>query len=299
MKKSILALIGVAVVTGSLFTGCKKDTEEDTPPSVVIQQPAGGAITVEPNEEVDVSVLASAANESRLKTFKVEFSQDGGPFTALGDTTFASSTTAYTFEAPLTSKSTPGTVAYRFTATDNNSLSTSATLTITVENGSSGGAIESYEAKMLGNQSSSTGSFLSTSTGTVYTQADAKANASSVDLLYFHGASNGPTIASPNDADAASVYSNSSTGLQTWSTKNATQLYASSMTAAQFEAITTDTEIVAAATGAASTKISQLTVGKVFAFTTAAGKKGLVKVNSITGTNSTPGEISVDVKVQL
>ena len=298
MKKSILALIGAVVVIGSLFTGCKKDTTANVAPTVVISKPAGGEITVEPNGTVPTSVLASAANGSTLKTWKVEVSQDNGPFTPLKDSTFKSSTTSYTYESTLGSKSTVGDLAYRFTVTDDKSLSGSATLTIHVKKSTVGNPINTYSAKLLGNQSSATGSFFGSATGTVYTQTNAKANASAIDFLYFHASNDGPTIAAPNDANAATMYSNPNTGLQTWSVRNATLLYTSTKTATDFDAITDDAAIIAANTGTSATRMIQLTTGKVFAFTTVAGKKGLVKVTNITGSSTASGEITIDVKVQ-
>ena len=46
------------------------------------------------------------------------------------------------------------------------------------------------------------------------------------------------------------------------------------------------------------TKVNMLAGGDVFAFRTAGGKVGLVKVNSTSGTIAADREIDIDVKVQ-
>lgn len=163
--------------------------------------------------------------------------------------------------------------------------------------------INTYSAKIFGDQSNnSAGSFFATSNGTVYTQANAKANDSIVDLLYYYGATNMATIANPSDADAGTIFNNATTGLQTWTTKNNTQLRETILTAEVFNAISADSTLTqlytASATGSAMTEATSLAAGDVIAFKTVKNKSGFIKVVSIVENGGSGDYIQVDVKVQ-
>jgi predicted transcriptional regulator len=126
---------------------------------------------------------------------------------------------------------------------------------------------------------------------------DATANQNKVDFVYFYGATNLATLASPSDTDAQTIF----TAIADWTTINATKLGATTLTATEFDAIDDDAEIVIAATGLTATKANTLEVGDVIAFETAstsanASKKGLLKVVAITPENT--GTITIAVKVQ-
>lgn len=154
---------------------------------------------------------------------------------------------------------------------------------------------------MLGSQYNTTGSFFSSTNGQVYTVNTSVANSSLIDLIYYYSAGNGATIGAADDSNIAGVY----TGIANWATKNATRFATTSISTSDFDAITDDTKIATISTFS-DTKEVGLTVGNVFAFKTAAGKKGLVKITNITqGTNTTTkqqdyqfGTIEIVVKVQ-
>ncbi len=163
--------------------------------------------------------------------------------------------------------------------------------------------INTYTAKIFGDQTNnSAGSFFATSNGTVYTQAQAKANDSLVDLVYYYGATNKATIANPTDADAATIFDNPTTGLQTWTKKNNTELRATILTADIFNTISADSTLTklytASAIGSALTDATDLAVGDVIAFKTVKNKQGFLKVVTIIENNSNADYITVDVKVQ-
>lgn len=164
------------------------------------------------------------------------------------------------------------------------------------------GQINSYTAKMLGGQLNATlGSFFSTSTGTVVSSVDAGASTtlqSSVDLVYFYGTNNKATIGAPNDDTVALAHSGRTT-LTNWTIKNATKFVATSLTPANFVASLNDSLIKTIdSTTITASYIPQLTVGKVVAFKTAAGKYGLYHVSAIEGTTGADRSITINVKVQ-
>jgi hypothetical protein len=149
-----------------------------------------------------------------------------------------------------------------------------------------------FTAILMGAQSSTLGSCLDASTGTVYKISgdEAKTNASKVDILYYYGSANNATLAAPNDPTVDGT-SADFTWTSTWSVKNATKfgtsnLDYSAVTAAQVNAIT----------GLTATKLVDLTVGSVVAFLTADSKKGVLKVTALD--TGAAGKITVSVKIQ-
>ncbi|MBN8706623.1 MAG: hypothetical protein J0L62_12175 [Bacteroidetes bacterium] len=179
-------------------------------------------------------------------------------------------------------------------ATDDDDKTTTRTFNLNKDSN-----LSSYSTKLLGAQSNdASGSFLATVTGNVYKQAEAKTNSSVVDILYYFGATNEATLAAPNDASAATIYNNATTGLQTWTKTNATTFKVTTLTETQFTNIADDEAVKAAydaVTTGADSKANLLTVSKIVAFKTEAGKYGLAHVATIvTGTS---GSITINVKV--
>ena len=306
MKKlSILfAFLLVAAVT---FVGCKKDEEEKAAPTIAFTGgDAGGG-----SRELDFSSTSSYGI-----TFAVDIAAEGEIATfTIKKKIYASSTTestlpasgfegqtsfSYTFsqtyvEADFDVDGGVDKIEYMFEVTDKQdpAKSVSKMFTVTKKVGTTPGAIISWTAT-LGAQNASAGSSFSTSNGTVYLLADAKTNSSLIDFVYFYGATNFATIAAPNDVDAASVFTGTN-GLSNWTTKNATKFGTTTVTTTQFDAIADDAQIVTI-TGLAATKVNSLVVGSVFAFQTAGGKKGLVKVTALTAANT--DNISISVKME-
>ncbi len=164
------------------------------------------------------------------------------------------------------------------------------------------GTISSYSAKLLGGQTNANvGSFFATDSGVVYRSAVVGASTllqGRIDLVYFYGNSNQATIGAPNDSVVAFAHLNNSS-LSLWTTKNATKFYATSITPEAFIASSNDSLVKTIdAASISSSLVNLLTVGKVVAFKTAAGKYGLYHVQSIDGTTGTDRSITINVKVQ-
>lgn len=291
MKKlSFLTLIIFIAFTG-FFTGCE-DTEEEGPTLTFF---GGDYIdedtTVEPGGVLKFSWLATKGS-SNLASFTIE--RDGVTLSGYPNENIPNDNYQATveLEAPLNKAD----YVYEFTVTDNNDLTASESFVITV----SGGPIKPWTAT-LGAHQSATGSSFASITGTVYQMDDAKTNSGLIDFLYYYGANNLASIASPDDADAATVFNNPNNGLSTWATLNSTRFKMTSLTAANFDAMTDDSDIITSATGASDTDENQLAVGKVIAFVTDAdkaggSKMGLIKIISITvGATET---MQIAVKVQ-
>lgn len=296
MKKTrFLALLMIGLSAAAVFTGCKKDEDNPEPkPTVSVEKPSGKAQTVTVGETFEIKFTASSNNE--LKKVTITHKGVAGTTTTVLDSTVANNTTSFNFSEMYDAGNVIGTEVYTITVRDKDDLETTEIITITVKSD-----IQTFTATILGNQHSSTGSFYNVIDNVVMSQANAKANAAAVDFVYYHGATNQATIAAPDDAPAGTIYNNSSTGLQTWSVRNATRFKSTPMTAAQFDNVSTKIEIETAASGSSLSAANMLAVGNVFAFITDAshgGKSGLAKVIAITGDNNTAGTITFDVKIE-
>lgn len=298
--KKINLLFGVLVFAFGLFVACSPD-EDAVGPSISLVGSGGYIatdVTVAPGDDLPFKWTA-LKGDANLKTFTIF--QDGNIVPLWNTIEIPNAQNAsYTAEATIAAPDEVGEYTYSFEVTDKNDLVANVDVTVTVEE--TGDPIVSYSDKILGSYDNNTnGSSFASIDGTVYTMANAKANSNKIDFVYFYGSSNGATIAAPSDADAATVYDGVTTGLATWSVRNATKFKATTITATQFDAMTNDLEIIAAVSGATATKANQLQLGSVVAFETAstsanASKKGLFKVTNVA--TGAAGSITISVKVQ-
>lgn len=290
IKSYLLALLAGVLI----FSGCKKD--DPVGPTISFSTTTGsivGNVTVDLGDSMTVGVIITAG-DADLTQVEAKYSYDGAAAVSLEKRTLSGSTANEVFE--LAARTIAGTEKYTFIVTDKDGLSSEVSFTATVQ--SSSGPITTYTGKVLGNQNNATiGSFLTASSGTVLNLSSANASPASVDIAYFHGASNAATFAAPDNSDVATIF----TSMSSWGTKNQTRFKTTSVTTTQFDAIADDADVVAAFDGnsnSSTDKANMLAANNVIAFKTAAGKQGLIKVTSITGTNSTSGEITFTIKIQ-
>ncbi len=293
MKKisSLLAIMMMLLAIPAIFTSCKDD-EESNPPTLAFEAGTGyvsSNATVNANEAFTVGVraTANATSNSKLVNFKFEL-VSGSERKIMHDSTFSSST--YLVDYPIT-LSTAGTYTLYFTVKDKAGESTEKTLTITVK-AATVDEINAYTAKILAAQDASGGSAFASTTGAVFTKADAKTNAAIVDFIYYYSttASTGAEMISPKYAQT-----NYSTYVSGWSVLNETK-FTGLLTSVDFAAIATGADIAALVTNPSNDRATTLVVGSTFGFKTAAGKLAVAKVTALSGT--TAGSITIDVKVQ-
>jgi hypothetical protein len=293
MKKISIYFFALITSLGFL-TSCGETETVNPAPSIVLDNTApfiAANTEVTAGDSVKFKVVVTG---NKINKFDATVSYDGGTPANLFTDANAGDKASYTKELAFKVRGVAGTETYTFTATDKNGEVTTKDIVITVK---AAQTIRTQTAKLLGGQDNTTaGSFYATEgDGTVYMQADAKSNSAKVDFLYFYGATNQATIASPKDAGAQDIYDNSTSGIQTWSTTNDTKFKETTLTATDFNNATY-ASINTAAEGASATKSNLLVNGKVFAFVTAGGKRGLILVNTISGTQT--GSIDITVKVQ-
>jgi hypothetical protein len=295
-------LLGLIILTGLVFASCSKD-EDPNPPTINFKggthvgtgmEYIDGDVTLSVASQFMVGITASSASDANLKNIKVVRDFENVITITQFDSTFNASN--FAIDIIFLAYPTAGTEVWTFTATDKNDKQTSISFTITTEEISSG--IIEYNDKLLGSHQSSNGSSFASFDGSVYSLADAKANADKVDFLYFYGATNLATIAAPDDATAATVFFDATNGLQTWSVLNNTRFTLTDMTPEEYNGVLNSASLIVIVNNANPTesKVNQLAVDDVVAFKTAAGKYGMFIVTNLV--EGAAGDIEISVKIE-
>lgn len=290
-----MRLFGLMLVSALfILNSCSKDTTTDPVDLTPSLSFVGGTgyvssdVTLDVNEPFKVGITAFSNTNSSAKLAKLTITRVVNNVPHAQDTTFNSSTLNLTINAVASNLVGQEKWFFKVTDKDNQVKEVSFTITTVAPTG----PINAYSMKIMGAQGNTTGSSFASFDGTVYTLTDAKTNAGKIDWLYYNGATNHATIASPKDSSAAVVYNS----LKTWSVRNNT-LFKKVTNPIVWNDITNDAIIVAqTASGVLNTKITTLQVNDILSFITVTGKKGLLKVESIAGT--TDGTITISVKVQ-
>jgi len=258
-----------------LLSSCSKDNETFSPPTLNF---IGGAGYIDQDETIPantffkVGIAASANTQSgeKLATLRLTRTMDNSTFV---DTTFAINDNQFNADFTFNAQAAGKTEKITFLLTDKNAQSTSVSLTLTYE--AVGVAVTKNVDVLMGSFNDDYGSFYSTVNQAAYNIADAGTRQADIDFLYYLGAVNGSSIASPADPTANTVYA-----MGSWTVKNETLFSSTSLTAGDFDAIG-NTYLFPAFTGTASS-ITQLAVGDVIMFKTVGQKLGLIKINEIT-----------------
>jgi hypothetical protein len=308
MKKSIFSYFSYLVLlllTVGTLSSCDGTTDGVDPAPTITINPASAEIEVGQSADFTYTVV-STKNLQEIRLISRNVTQQ----TITSFTNNDSHNGTFTFLAAAADAGTTVTVTIEAVDKDSNRSSQSVDIkikaaTVPVDPI----AIDAFPAVLLGAQGNSTrGSFLDAKTGTVYTIANAKANAAKVDMAYLQGsqsAGQGAVIGSLSDASVALVFSTSDAS---WTTKNNTRFKNTTLSEANFNAISDGSQLTAAfaagtepsvangnqSEGSAS-RVNQLTAGKVFTFRTASGKAGVAYVASVAAGET--GTITLNVKV--
>lgn len=296
--KTLRILLSLMMVV-TFLSSCSKDEDPEIPvdktPALTFKVEQGyvsGNATMNTNTAFKVGIIGLSNSNTGAKLVKLTITRVFNNIPASQDTTFNSNSLNVVINA--VSGNLAGQENWFFEVTDKDGQSKKIGFVITTTAAS--GPITSYSMKIMGAQGSTTGSSFASVDGNVYSLANAKTNAAKIDWLYFYGATNMATLASPKDTDAAEVFSDPTNGLATWSVRNNT-MFKKVSDAINWDNITTDEVIVAQTiSGVTNTKVNNLAVNNILAFITESGKKGLIRIESITGTNN--GTITISVKVQ-
>jgi hypothetical protein len=301
--KRFVFLFALIVASGMfLMTSCSDNndtTPTDVTPTINFIGGTGyisadATITAGSEFKVGINAFANATSGAKLVKFTVTRVVNNNPYVVLDSTINVSN---FSIEIHTNAQPTATTEAWYYKITDKDTQYKQLSLNITTV--SSAGPINAFSMKILGAQQSPTGSSFASIDGSVYTLAQAKANQTKVDWMYYSGDTDFETVAAPDDPHAAQIFTDVNNGLQKWTTKNGTR-FKLITDAINWDAITDDQVIVEqAASGVTSTRITKgdgLAVGKFLSFIAASGKKGIIKIDNIVA--GKPGEITISVKVQ-
>lgn len=276
MKKLSFLLIAIMAVV-VILPSCNNDDDILGPPSLDFK---GGAdyisadATIATNSffKVGIAATANAESNKKLKTLKLTRTLDNTTFI---DTTYSIDETMFNADFQFNAQNDGQVETILFVLTDDAGMTDSKSLTITYE--TVGVAVTKNSDVLMGSFNDDNGSFYSTVNKEVYSITEASAIMSDIDFLFYLGATNASSIASPFDADAQVVYP----AIADWTTKNETLFATTDITVEQFDAITDSyvfPEFADEMTG-----ITQLEANNVIMFLTVNDKFGLIKVNSING----------------
>jgi hypothetical protein len=301
MKNRIFLLFSIMVAMGAIMTSCSNNdtvTPQDVKPSINFIGGTGyisanATVAAGSSVKLGINAFANSTSSAKLVNLTITRVFNNTPVIVLDSTINVSS---YSLTVTTEARSEIGTETWYFKITDKDNQTNEVSLILTTE--STAGPINTFSMKILGSYDNPTGSSFASIDGTVYTLANAKANAAKIDWLYYYGASaaNHATIASPKDSTAAVVFNEPPSNLSSWSVRNNT-LFKKVTESIDWNSINNDQVIVAqTASGVTNTYINQLAVNDILAFITASGKKGMIKVETISGT--TAGTMKISVKVQ-
>jgi hypothetical protein len=292
MKTFQFFALALGLSTILVLNSCEPEATA-TPPLVTVNPTI--EVTAAPGEMLDYQMLINSDTDLTKAEFSAKFNST---VLASTDTLFAAGIDAAILNIKFMVPESMGdgaVLTLTFTAT--NTLQTSVTRTVNVTNPP--GEINTYTAVIMSDLKNPTGSsFYSIKDNTLMNINAAIAASSSVDLIYYYGATNKATLCAPADKEVEEFENlqNEKIVLK-FTTRNNTKLGAVTMTTTEFAAITNDLTIKAKQPAATATAVKTLAVGNVLWAETVAGKQALIRVVEITGAQST-SFITIEVKVQ-
>lgn len=288
MKKWNFLFMALLMSAAVMVTSCGGDDDDpiDPGPAISLKGETGytskdATILVDTPIKVGINGTKSTVSGKKLTRFKFSIVANNVP-TTMFDTTFKSEVDSYTWTTELTFTGV-GEAKLYFELWDKNNMKGEQSFNLTIED--PGTAVKKYADVVFGSWNDGEPSFFSSTEGINYTvnqTANTPANQAKIDFLYFYGATNKNTIASPDDADANSI---ETLKLNKWTKKNQTRFNPIDLTVAQFNAIGNSYKFPNFNFGSQSTKMPNLKVNDVFMFKTEKGKMGLVMITYLSKPN--------------
>lgn len=278
------------------FTSCSDDSSSPDPTLNFIGDTAtispGDNATIKSGEMVKFSWNASNGG-SDLTRFTIDYVPPGGSSNQIFAKTNLSKNNATeysgTFDTTLVKT---GEHNFTFRIEEENGNSTSRKIAVTVE---SGAPLESYTARMVGAQNNTDfGSFYSVRRDSVYSATGFNtSNGQFIDLIYYYGATNNATLASPSDQ---TVEEFGAYDVTQFNQRNKTVFSPISSSIGNFQTASDLDQFKSALNNSNVTKANQLTTSSTYAFKLDNGKLGVFAVQKIDSKGD--GFIEIDVKVQ-
>ena len=294
--RNLLMLLAI----GGLFTFSACDDDDDSDPKPTLNFigdtttiSPGGNNTVKSGEPIVFSWTVSNG-ASDLTRFTIDYVAPGGSSQQIfAKTNLAdNNATEYagTFDTTLTQT---GEHNFTFRVEEENGNSTERAITVTVE---ATDQVQTFQqtllAAPLGSEESK--SFYSASDNSTYTKKEAdgdQAIQDKIDFGYWYSQDNGAILTNTSDFPA---YPNLA-----WTNTSSAQFGTTNLTVQEFDQITNSDQMIVDNAGNLSSKnATELSADDVVAFETDGGKKGLLKVISVTDGAGQNGQIKFQVKIQ-
>jgi len=291
----IYAILFAAIV--GVFSSC--NTGDDNVAPVITATPT----SVEGQRGTTVAITLGITSSSDLKTISVDAGTYGtGKLSALTSGALKSETefnsgfgtagkVELIYSFTISSTLIDGSYTINFNVTDKDGLVATQPVTLTVKAATTPGTLKTNTITLGGQDNTTVGSFAAAFDGTVYKIVDAKANPSKIDIVYYYSVGGSDTknsLYSATNTDLQGVYSMSATA--SWNKTEFVAATANDYTNATYASVQ------ALVTGTTMNKIGNLAVDQVYAFKTAGGKYGVLKVTSVA--SSASGSITFSVKIQ-
>lgn len=308
---SMMAAVAVMLVV----TSCGDDDEVAPvlPPSIDIaanvEANEEGVFEVEAGETIALDIVVNAP--AGFNVMRLSATLDGSNFDLAGagftteftrlDEGVAVNQDATRAEIDLdiaTTEDFVGEWVFTFTAVDDADQTTTANVEVVVMMTEEPEGVVRYETILLGGQGSSEASSLDAITGEKYTLTPATQNSELIDIVYYWGATNNSTLASPDSQGLQNAF----TDIANFPVKNSTRLLKTDLAVENFNTIETAEALRDAADldyQDDSRGATQLAAGDVIAFRfdeDRAEDFGLIKVISVDDTNGN-GTITIEVLI--
>jgi hypothetical protein len=298
MKRIFKTILVLSIASVTVFSSCKKSEEEEAaiPDATVTITPSPtGSITV--GDVLTLTIQGTGSDKNQFSELTLTRSDLTAPLLqakkvsgamvseVYKDTTKVAGEVTYTVTMKAAKNSPVASYKVNIKAAPKPTDKTNTPVPLFAQNNSGGGTNNHF--------------IKGTSTFDTYSLTTYAVGKTTLDLVFYYGDNNKATITSPTDnVMRAQIYS----GLDWTGTKD-TKLHLTSLSEADFNAIVTngtDAGIMVEADKNPSyvTAVTQLAVGKVILFKTAAGKYGLALVKTLTGAASTTGYIELSIVAQ-
>lgn len=304
MKKLTFFFTAILLAVITVISACKKKDDPAPPPPTQeftfdLKTGTGyvfGDITLKTGEQFKIGINAISSTGNTLSRLYVIRKIDK-PSDVIDS---ALNSTSFNYDLLSVADFEVGIEEWTLKVTQSNGDTLVKSFVITTE--PSMGPIFTFDQRIMGAFENIHGSSFSSSDGMIYDIPEAKVNAAMVDWLYYFGTTSSATFASPDDDEAAHVFTDGGTytdpgpnALLTWPVRNATR-FKTITYPIDWDAIQDDSEFFTLTQGATETMAGSLKAGYYIAFITSEGKRGLIQVNDIISGET--GQIDISVKVQ-
>ena len=295
MKKVLKSVLMLSIASLAILSSCKKEDENATVTDVKVtvtstpSSPLQGGI-------VTLTVVCTGNTDNNLKSISV--SRSGGSLDS--KVVLSKSLTGTSSTQTIVDTLGSGTFTYNVAVTGESGSAATEIHTITTREPY--GTLETLPVPidLSGQTQDSSQSYFMrlTSPFTPFDRARATfaANKANIDMCFYYGNANKATLASPDDAAfMQTVYT-----YITWTGAKKTLFSTTTLTAAKYdeiEASDSDSAIVemAKTTTTWAAAATKLKADDIILFKTAEGKKGLIKVQNLLGTDASTATLSVKV----